>query len=372
MTQRIVAGFACFLLFVSCGCTPSIRGIVSRAQSSGAGFAAHAADRSAEPSGDSLVLLRELSINGAAFRPLADSAEVFIADKSGRLYCYAYPDFTEAGMAKFNAPLTAPPARIGDILLIPVLLASGQSKLILYNIREGKTEHSVTLSGRVAAPVSVYEGKFLCAAEAGDVYSVSLEGEISLLLRMGVFTHSPVLAGGGQFFTADDRGNACFFSGDTDKAFRTIHLSDSPVLAGGYVGGVYIFYSRDGHIYAVGSDSLVWSRSVGGRVQDGVTARGAVIYAAAADGNITAYNGATGEVLWSSTIRDAFYYPPLVFDGKIFLAGASGKMYFLHRETGAIVFSADEGLPPLADAVRSGRHIIGGAGQGKVKVYEIR
>jgi hypothetical protein len=211
--------------------------------------------------------------------------------------------------------------------------------------RHDETEqHDLTLT-RVAEPSreaptlideQLYHPRFAglraALASIGDAGSVTVRGDDSQFTReLASGNGPPFVTHRGQAYEVRLGGPA---EGSTDRSFD---------LSGGW--RQFAADTRNtGHAETTGpgsEPSEAWRFEAPGRIYDGPTVAGDLVFVPSTDGNVYALTGADGEEVWRFPVRGQARTTPAVADGRVYAAGRDGGLYALDATTGEALWTFD-------------------------------
>jgi outer membrane protein assembly factor BamB len=211
--------------------------------------------------------------------------------------------------------------------------------------RHDETErHDLTLT-RVAEPSreartlideQLYHPRFAglraALASIGDAGSVTVRGDDSGVTRqLASGNGPPFVTHRGQAYEVRLGGPA---EGSTDQSFD---------LSGGW--RQFAADARNtGHADTTGpgsEPSEAWRFEAPGRIYDGPTVAGGLVFVPSTDGNVYALTAADGEEVWRFPVRGQARTTPAVADGRVYAAGRDGGLYALDATTGEARWTFD-------------------------------
>src|SRR5438046_398797 len=93
--------------------------------------------------------------------------------------------------------------------------------------------------------------------------------------------------------------------------------------------------TRDGKLRSVGEGGQVaWTFTTRGPFESGPTVQGGVVYAACADGTLSALTAKTGNLLWQYDAKEELATQPVVAGGKVLVAAQSDVVLAVDEKTG--------------------------------------
>jgi outer membrane protein assembly factor BamB len=269
------------------------------------------------------------------------------------------------------------------------------AKLYAFDLKTGTTDWGpIELDGKHAASYAAYEN--------GRVFTINFNGELrgykastgkmlwSTVLKsnMGAFTSAPVALGGAVFITGGPGADAMFTVNQADGALVRTYVAPTPdawnppavsskgayfACSYGYVRGEdttngspfwiadqsYVSVDGnngivfDGRLYineGPTSDALVFDAMTGETV--GTFDKDATV--AFHDGRGFFASGSTLEArsipsmtsIWKLATGDTIATTPIVVNGRVYLAGASGTLAAIDEQSGTPVWSQDLNLGP--------------------------
>jgi outer membrane protein assembly factor BamB len=136
-------------------------------------------------------------------------------------------------------------------------------------------------------------------------------------------------------------------SGKTRWTKTTGPSETSPLVHGGHV---YVG-DWDGNIWAFNGNTgrIVWKYHTGGQVKGGLAFADGRVYAGSYDHHVYCLRASDGKLLWRSSAQERlgsqanFYSTPAVAYGRVYIGGTDGKVYSYGATSGKLRWSHDTG-----------------------------
>jgi outer membrane protein assembly factor BamB len=109
--------------------------------------------------------------------------------------------------------------------------------------------------------------------------------------------------------------------------------------------GRLIVGTRDGTLRSVGEQGEAWSFTTHGPFEAGPTVQDGVVYAACADGTLSALEVKTGKLLWQYDAREELATQPVLANGKVLVAAQSDVVLAVEAKTGKWVWQYRRDTP---------------------------
>jgi outer membrane protein assembly factor BamB len=198
------------------------------------------------------------------------------------------------------------------------------------------------------APAARAGDLVLAGSLGGDFYALEAErGEVRWKRKLGPVSSMPLVVDDVVYVGTDDGALVALHLADGGQKWR--YATKGAVLHTPVVHGDLLVFSNDSdRVFAIERETGKWRWQYERETPDeftvrghgGVTIAGEVVYAGFADGNVVALNAATGDVLWVRSLAgDKTQFidvdtTPVVSDGVLFAASASGGVYALDISNG--------------------------------------
>jgi outer membrane protein assembly factor BamB len=209
--------------------------------------------------------------------------------------------------------------------------------LVAIDLRTGTVTWRASIGGRVTRAPGVADGLAFVGGEGGRVATVDVE--------TGTVRWRGAL-GEGQVSTPGIRDGVVYVASGLDRtdvphAFHALAAADGhelwrftppsgKALSVGAVGPGHVYaVSLDGSVYALRTDGTVaWAQDIGSPIGSVATLSHGILYVSASDGTIAALDEATGDVIWTTSVRGD-PGPALVSDGELYVGTALGRLLAL-------------------------------------------
>ncbi|WP_432164699.1 PQQ-binding-like beta-propeller repeat protein [Streptomyces sp. bgisy031] len=192
---------------------------------------------------------------------------------------------------------------------------------------------------------TVYGGKVYVHGSRGGlhIYKATTGGQLAVANGHGGVAHSTPVIADGRVFTTDFQGNDA----------RNLLLARDAMT-----GKELWRYQSTG----VSKD---------GAGQPGASAAvdGSVVYAGFTDGQVAAFDTATGRKLWSFQTGRAIVSSPTISGNTLWIGGTDGHLYGLDKATGAKLHKTDLGAPILSTPTVTGNTLLIGAWDGNLYAF---
>ncbi len=126
----------------------------------------------------------------------------------------------------------------------------------------------------------------------------------------------------------------------------------TPCIASGIIAcatGSFISYKTEVFGLTLADGNVVWQREITGVIGNCIGEWNGTFYIGTYQGQLSALDAMTGNVIWSHTITEGGYWDtsPTIVDGKIYIGGVDGSVHRFDALTGALEWETSLGSIPV-------------------------
>lgn len=224
--------------------------------------------------------------------------------------------------------------------------------------------HMGTLKAITSSP-AVADGKVYVGSQDGSLYAWNgANGKLAWSYPTGgAIASSPAVANG-RVFVLSSGGIFYAIDATTGKLIwqRSIGADSdsSPAVAG---SNVYVGTNHDGDLYAFNqaTGAMLWNFPTSGAL-DSPAVSGGIVYVGSHDGNVYAVKASTGLQAWKRKTGEILESSPDVSGGQVYIGNSTGTLYSLDASSGAVTWSWSslKGSPADGSAMESSPVVSGG------------
>lgn len=297
---------------------------------------------------------------------------------NGRVYVGGYPN---AGMSALNAATGAvlwktqtsstffpSPLLVGANLFV----GSGNNTMLSLSASTGALRWSQTVGGFISSGAAASGSNVIVGCEDGKVYAFNQStGAIAWTYATGNYVYaSPAIVDGIVYIgSADDKVYALnAATGNLVWSYTTNYqVTSSPAVA-----NATVFIGSGNTLYALrkGNGAPRWAATAGTNITGSPAVANGIVYVGAFDGNIYAFNAATGAQLWATALDGPSEYANAsVADGVVYIGTYVGTAYALNAATGAVLWSTGTGAAIQTGPVIADGQVYISSGDGTITAY---
>ncbi len=255
-----------------------------------------------------------------------------------------------------------------------VYLRTAGPGLVAVDGASGDTRWTTHINGTVVASPVVVDGAVHLTTLAGRVHAIDVtSGEQVWSHRVNGSSARTAVAGNDSIIVRDSAGLTAIDTGTGQETWRVEfggRQSVSPQFAGGTVYATALNATTGTtslHAVDAQTGDRLWTHRSSGfvryTVSDGTVYTGAttITRGGTQTSNLTAVDGDSGDTRWRVEVNGSVREPPVVSNGSVYAAGASGRVVAVRTDTGEHRWTAtvDDGSSPSL-AVADGRVYAGG------------
>jgi len=223
--------------------------------------------------------------------------------------------------------------------------------------------------GAVVSPPAVANGIVYVGSNDGSLYALSA-GTGKLLWSYA--TGGPVMSApavtNNRVFVHSNGGIFYALDATTGKLLwqRSIgaNSDSSPVTAN---GNVYVGTYYDGNLYAFNqaTGGMLWNYPTHGALDSPAVANG-IVYVGSQDGHVYAVNGSTGHLVWATPTGPIVSSSPALTGGQLYVGTNDGNLYELNAANGTVTHSVTPDGSPIRTSPAVGGSVFVGTDYGHV------
>ena len=285
----------------------------------------------------------------------------------------SFPVSRAEDMAEWSAPLAA----FGLVVASAIEAARERATIQAFTLESGEALWDFDLPD----PTGIYPDRGgMALSEDGILFAATLGGTVVALdvirgtrlweARVPGTVYGGVTLTGNRLLVPAGE-TVCVLDRRTGLPERTLTLGGRLDTAPAAFDAAAFMTCDDGDVYAfdLATGEALWRTTTDGPFDAAPLVKGGVVYAATMAGTVYALDAATGEVKWrtSATARPIAVTPALSADGLLFVAADDGFLHVIAAETGNLIRSRRVSASPLRSApVCSGHTVFVGADDGNL------